>query len=160
MLALLAVCCVAGCTRDAFQSRGTIGSEGDRINNWRTKLEGCTRAPFDGLPIGQTRSILTFVWEDPGFRDPLMDRHLDHPDYPMRLEFSRGADGPTATLHTMRSSGIPLNPKVCTTFDLKTSEKPSATPEGRPSLSGQVQLECGVKQGHIVADLHFDNCRY
>ena len=151
---------VAGCKR-SFTSQGSIASQGSGINTWHAQFQGCTRAPFDALPAGQTRSILTFIWQDPGIRDPAMDHHLlDHPDFPMRLEFSRSDRGTVATLHTLRSAGILLDRTVCSTFDLQTQEQALATPGSRASLSGALALECGVKQGHITANLHFENCKY
>ncbi len=151
---------IVGCGPQTFSAKGTIASEGDRINTWRTRVEGCTRAPFDALPAGQTRSTLTFVWQDPASRDQTLDMFHNPPDFPMRLEFSRGEQGPVATLHTLRHAGIRLDSKVCGTFRLETAEHPPDTPEGRPSLSGEVVLECGIEQAHITANVRFEGCKY
>jgi hypothetical protein len=160
VLPLLLALGLAGCARDGFRSRGTIASEGTGIENWRESFQACTRAPFDGLSGSQTRSIVAFVWKEPQFPRPVVAPSVFHSDLPMRLEFSRGNQGTVATLHTLSHPGIRLDAKVCSTLDLKTQEDAPSTAEGRPSLSGEVALECGVEQAHIVAKFRFEGCKY
>jgi hypothetical protein len=110
----------------------------------------------------QSKSILTLVWEDPGMRDSMVDNTWAAPDAPMRLEFSRSDAGPepTATLHTRYRAGIPLDPRVCSTFHIETHEQPAIAPETRTSLSGELALDCHADGNRITANVRFQHCEY
>jgi hypothetical protein len=164
-LLALALALVAGTTgcQPSFRANGNVSSAGPAgKDNWRSAPQGCTRDAFDGLPPDKTRSIVTFLWEDPGMREPKMQNWWVAPDSPMRLEFSRADSGPgiSATLHTRYKAGIPLDPAVCGTFRLQTYEQLATAPATRPSLSGELALDCRVEGNHINASVRFEHCEY
>jgi hypothetical protein len=153
---------VTGC-EPSFRAHGNVSSVGPASkDNWRSTPQGCTRDPFDGRPPDKTRSILTLLWEDPSMRDPKFYDTGTAPDSPMRLEFSR-ADSVSqisATLHTRYKAGVPLDTRVCSAFHLTTHEQPAQLPTTRPSLSGELALDCQAAGNHIAASVRFQGCEY
>ena len=69
VLLAVVVLAAAGCQTGFFSERGTMASDGPYPNAWKWHPQGCTRDAFDGLPIGQSRSVVTLLWANPGLRD-------------------------------------------------------------------------------------------
>ena len=164
-LALVLAALLTGCTSTAFHATGAVANDGPVLRDTYSSVpQGCTRDPFDGLPLGKSSSIAAFVWEEPGLRDSSVDNRYTAPDAPMRLEFSHVSPDPStpivATLHTRYKAGIPLNARVCASFQFTSEEHPPHAPETRPSLSGAFTLDCHIKGDHITADVHFDHCDF
>ena len=86
-LLTVAVLAATGCQSGFFSERGTMASDGPYPNTWKWHPQGCTRDPFDGLPVGQSKSIVTLLWANPGLRDPSLSIPSKSPDAPLRLEF-------------------------------------------------------------------------
>jgi hypothetical protein len=161
-LALLLI--ATGCRSNSFSEHGTMRSEGNYRNTWQWHPQGCTRDPFDGLPIGKSRSILTLLWENPGFRYPRLANPNFSPDAPLRLEFMPARDGSDgqveATLHTIDTGGILLDRSVCSTLKLQTQEHAADVAGGRPTLWGELELDCRANGSHITAEVQFERCEY
>jgi hypothetical protein len=160
---------LTGCSH-LFHASGKLASDGGILGAWSSTPEGCTRDPVDGQPAAKSSSVLAFLWDDPSVRDPLRDIHRFHaPNAPMRLELARiyPASSPTYTLKldTVKTTGITLNRSVCSTLEVQTHETPRTLPEGQPTLSGSLQLDCRVhaadsSDSHITANIRFDRCEY
>ena len=159
-LLLLAI----GCQSDTFTEHGSLRSEGNYRNTWQWHPQGCSRDPFDGLPVGQSRSIATLLWANPGLRNSKLSNKDHSPDAPLRLEMLAPRDGPpgqvVATLHTVDQGGILLVQKSCSKLTLQTQENPPDHTGGRPTLSGQLQLDCRTKESHLSGNITFDRCEY
>jgi hypothetical protein len=164
VLAMAVLLAATGCQPDVFTERGTMSSVGSWRNTWQWHPQGCTRDPFDGQPVGKSKSILTLVWENPGLRDIRLANPNWSPDAPLRLEFaaaSGGAPGEVvATLHTIDTAGILMDRRTCSTLKLTTAEHPPLRPSGRPTLSGELELDCRANESHITAKVSFQRCEY
>jgi len=154
---------ITGCRSEFFSESGTMASVGNYRNTWQWHPQGCTRDPFEGLPIGKSKSILTLLWENPGLRDSSLANPGSAPDAPLRLEFLPDPGAPDqviASLHTIDRAGIPLNKAVCSTLRLRTREHPALHPAGRPTLSGELHLDCRANDSHLTAHIEFSRCEY
>jgi len=164
LLPLAVVLAFTGCQSEFFAERGAMISQGDYHHTWQWHPQGCTRDPFDALPAGQSKSILTLLWEDPGLRDSRLAYPNDAPDAPLRLEFQPAPGGSpgevVATLHTVHNAGIRLDSSVCSTLRLRTQEHPALRPSGSPTLSGELQLDCRAGSSHLTAHITFERCEY
>ena len=153
-----------GCHSDIFIEHGSLRSEGNYRNTWQWHPQGCTRDPFDGLPVGQSSSIATLLWANPGLRNSKLSNQDHSPDAPLRLEMLAPRDGPSgevvATLHTVDQGGILLDKHSCTKLTLQTQENAPDHTGGRPTLSGQLQLDCRANESHITAKIQFERCEY
>jgi len=157
---LAASLALTGCNR-YFAAKGVVASPEGHLGAWSSTPQGCTRDPFDGLPISQTSSILTFLWEDPGTYDPLRGPHrLTAPDAPMRLTLAHAGPAYAIQIDTVKTEGTHFQSTACTTFALDTHETPKTIPEGRPTLSGSLRFDCRANSSHITADIHFQRCQY
>ena len=161
--ALLLLLLLCGCNRGFFTASGSVASTGRTYrNDWKSTPQGCTRDPFDAQPGSHTSSILTFVWQDPGARNPLVDNRTAAPDAPMRLGFYRSSTSPAgyaASLETLRQGGIRLTPANCPRFFLRTEAH--TEPNGQPSLSGEFELDCNTAiETHIAGHVTFAHCQY
>ena len=149
-----------GCGAPIFTEHGSLRSQGSLRNTWQWHPHGCTRDPFDGLPVGQSKSIATLLWAHPGLRS----LKLAGADAPLRLEFLPAPDGQpgevVATLRTAREAGILLDKQACSTLKLHTQEHPADHAGGRPTLSGELQLDCRANNSHITANTQFERCEY
>jgi hypothetical protein len=164
VLTLALLLAAVGCRSEFFSESGTMASTGNYRNTWNWHPQGCTRDPFDGLPVGESKSIVTLLWENPGVRDPTLGSPEKAPDAPLRLEFTpapgAAAGEVAATLHTIDNPGLSLDNRVCSTLRLRTHEHSAAHPGGRPMLSGELHLDCRVNDSHYTADLEFSHCEY
>ncbi len=160
LLALLSsLLAVTGCGK-FFYARGSLASDGGTIGTWSSTPQGCSRDPVDGRPPAQSSTVLTFLWNDPSMRDPLRDLHRFHaPNAPMRLELWR-EPGYALKLDTVKTLHTRLDPTVCSTLKVETHETPKTIPEGRPTLSGTLQLDCRVADSHLTANIAFKRCDY
>jgi len=163
-VALAMLLAATGCNSEFFSERGTMTSAGSWRNTWRWHPQGCTRDPFDGLPLGKSKSIVTLVWMDAGARDPSLANSNTSPDFPLRLEIESAQDGTpgrvVATLNTRDHVGILLDSSVCTALRLQTQEHPALRPSGRPTLSGELELDCRATDSRIAAHIAFERCEY
>lgn len=121
--------------------------------------QGCTRDTFDGRPPGQSTSVLTLLWSDPGKRDGKLDNTTVAPDAPMRVEVAR-TPGVVATVYTKQTGGTRLDAGVCRTLRLETWEEVARYPEGRATLAGTLAMDCTAGGSHVIADLRFSGCEY
>lgn len=152
-----------GCRSDHFTQHGNLRSQGNFRNTWQWHPQGCTRDPFDGMPVGQSRSIATLVWANPGLRNSKLSNPNNSPDAPLRLEMlapDRLPDKVVVTLHTVDQGGILLDKNSCTKLTLQTQENAPDHAGGRPTLSGQLQLDCRTNESHLTANIKFDRCEY
>ena len=162
-LALAVLLATTGCQSEFFTEHGTMTSTGTWRNTWQWYPQGCTRDPFDAQPMGQSKSIVTLLWENPGLRDVRLANKEHSPDAPLRLEFMPAPNAPgrvQATLHTINTGGILLDDKVCSTLKLTTQEHPAVRASGRPNLSGDLDLDCRANASHITAQISFERCEY
>jgi len=161
---LLLLFVATGCRPKIFSVHGGLRSQGSFRNTWQWRPQGCSRDPFDGLPTGESKSIATFLWAHPGLRKQMIGEQSGAPDAPLRLELLPTRDGQpgdvVATLHTVQHGGILLDKKACATLNLKRQERPADHAGGRPTLSGELQLDCQANDSHITADLKFERCEY
>ncbi len=154
---------MAGCGRHVLPVQGFLTSTGRDLGVWRSQPDGCSRAPFDGLPIGQSRSIITFLWQDRTFIDPVRQTHDDPatPQAPVRLEVAREGSGYVASLATAKTDAATrLDTHLCSVLRLQSQEGPKVIREGKPTLRGRLQLDCTLKGGRLAADLTFAGCGY
>jgi len=163
-LVIAVLLAATGCQSEFFSERGTMTSVGSWRNTWQWHPQGCTRDPFDGQPVGRSHSILTLLWENPGVRDAKLANPNLSPDAPLRLEFMPAPNAShgevVATLHTIDNGGILLDNKVCSTLKFATQEHPALRRFGRPTLSGQLELDCRANASHITAHIDFERCEY
>ena len=162
-LALAVLLVLTGCQSEFFTESGTMSSSGSWLNTWQWHPQGCTRDPFDGKPVGQSKSIMTLIWENPGLRDVRLANPNHSPDAPLRLEVEPDPRAPghvRATLHTIDTGGILLDEKVCSTLKLHTQEQPAVRASGRPTLSGELELDCHAHESHITVSISFQRCEY
>ena len=144
-----------------FTASGKIASSGGDLGTWRESPEGCSRDPFDGLPAGESSTILTFLWNDPGVRDPLRDLHRSTaPNFPMRLEVARAPTGYTLKLDTVKTKATEFDSRTCTSFVVETQEAAPDIREGKPTLAGSVRFSCPANGGTLTADVRFKRCDY
>ena len=138
-----------------------MASHGGALGTWRTTPEGCTRDPFDGLPASESTSVLTFLWDDPGIRDPLRDLHRPTElDLPLRLQVARAAGGYSLQLDNVKTRGTHFDSGTCATLTVETHETPRTLPEGKPTLAGSIRFDCPTDGGRVTADIHFQRCEY
>lgn len=153
-----------GCRSDAFTEHGSVRSEGSYGDTWQWHPQGCSRDPFDGLPMGQSKSIATLLWAPPGLRNSKFANVFHSPDAPLRLELLPTRDGEpgdvVATLYTVHRGGILLSKTACSTLKLQTQEHPADHAGGRPTLSGELQFDCHANDSRLTADIEFARCEY
>jgi hypothetical protein len=165
LLPLLATACLLGCGPASFQARGKVSSiSQQRRDTWSSTPVGCTRDPSDGKPIGQSRTIATLLWVDPGHYNPRLDNRDKAPDAPMQLDLLHSdtiSGMPVyAVLHTRYKAGILLDSQSCQVFEASTTEAPPKAPMTRPSLSGTLHFDCQVNQNDLRASVTFQHCEY
>ena len=159
-LPLLACLALTSCNR-YFSANGTLASSGGDLGTWRWTPQGCSRDAFDGLPAGASSSVVTFLWNDPGVRDPLRDLHrATAPDVPMRLEVERVPTGYTLKLDTVKVQGTQIDSRVCSSFAVDVHQAAPDLPEGKPTLAGRVRFQCPSNGGTLTADIRFQRCAY
>ena len=139
-----------------------MSSVGGTLGTWSVTPQGCSRDAFDGLGQGQTRSVMTLLWQDPAAHDPHYHDHArEHaPDVPMRLDVMRDDGGLAALLETLHTHGTRLDGESCKRFALTAHEEPAAVEGGRPTLAGRLEMDCMVKGSHVSADLRFRRCEF
>jgi hypothetical protein len=151
---------VPGCEHHFFRARGAIGSQGGGLGTWRSTPIGCSRDPLPGLPP-QSQTVATLLWQDPAQFDPWHDQHrATAPNAPLRLELSRGNGGVTANLDTVRVEGVHLDETTCPVLRLTTAEGNPAIQSGRPTLGGELTLDCRVRESRITGTVHFSGCEF
>ena len=150
---------LTGC--NVFAARGTVSSDGGELGQWASKPQGCSRDPQDNLPIGQTSSLFTLLWEDPASHDPAREQHRAiAPDAPLRLDIARAGPGFTATLNTVKTRGTVLDSSTCSLFRADIQQHKPDIPEGKPTLAGHLQMDCRTQASHITANVTFTRCEY
>ena len=162
-VATLSVCLLSGCSRGLFKAQGTVASEGGTFNTWAQAPHGCTREPWDGRPIGQTRSIATFLWEDTNSHGyfPADVRRARYSDRPIRLDLGYAPDGSVVgILNTIKVEGTGLDHSNCTTLNVTKHEQPRTYREGESALAGTLTMDCRVKGSHLTANVSFQHCEY
>ena len=90
---------------------------GGSWGGWRRVPDGCSRDPFDGKAVGESGSLMTFVWQDPSVRDPHREMHRTLvTDEPMRLEIGRDGGGLAAGLTTVKTDAVRIRARDCAVF--------------------------------------------
>jgi hypothetical protein len=162
-VALCGSLALSGCGQRFFTAEGVVASDGGSLGVWRATPEGCSRDPFDGRVGADSRSVLTFLWDDPRKHNVKIDAK-GWTDAPLRLEIARDTARPVAgivaSLVTVNAVGTRLDGRVCQTLQLQTGERRAYYIEGRPTLHGTVTLDCQVKGSHITASVRFDRCDF
>ncbi len=158
---LCLVLALTSCYRYVFAAHGTVASNGGTLGPWNSKPQGCSRDPQDGLPIGQSATLFTFLWEDPASHDPAREQNRAiAPDAPKRLDLTHTASGLTATLDTVKTHGTVFDSSNCSLLRADTQEHKPDIREGKPSLAGHLQMDCRVQSSHLTADVTFTRCEY
>ena len=156
---------LTGCYR--FSARGTVASDGGTLGQWNSKPQGCSRDPQDALPVGQTASLFTFVWEDPASHDPAREQNRAiAPDAPKRLDVARTGSNLTVTLNTVKTHRTIFDAATCSLLRADTDQHKPDIREGKPTLAGHLQMDCRISAGtgdspsHLTADVTFTRCEY
>ncbi len=160
---LAALVLLSGCHRNFFAAKGTFASIGPAFGEWNRTPMGCSRDPKDALPDAQTRTLATFVWENPADHDSRYNGNNDPPapDQPMQLNVLRAdGGGYDLRLKTLFTGGWLITAKDCSKLQIETHEQGPAFVGGRSSLAGSVVAECSVKQSRVWADFTFERCEY
>ena len=158
---LCLVLSLTGCFRYVFSAHGTVASDGGALDQWDSKPQGCSRDPQDSLPIGQTSTLFTLLWEDPASHDPAREQNRAiAPDAPKRLDVARTGSGLTATLNTVKTHGTVFDASTCSVLRADTEQHKPDIREGKPNLAGHLQMDCHTQGSHIVADVTFTRCEY
>jgi hypothetical protein len=154
--------CTAGCEHHYFQAHGALNSDGGTLGRWHEVPEGCSLAPVDGLPVGQSSTLATLVWLDPLAKDPSRERHrAAAANVPLRLTMLRAGNATVADLTMMHSDQpIRLDSRVCSSMSVSTKPGKPEFPGARPTLDGSLQLQCQVDDSHLEANLHFSGCEF
>ena len=153
----------SGCNRHRTRVLGFVASSGGVLGVWRSQPSGCSRAPFDGLPVGQSKSVVTFLWQDQTFMAPMRQMHNDPGtvQVPVRLELARSGTSYVASLATAKTNAATrLDEHVCSMLRLDSRQTAKAIPEGKPTLAGHLDMDCEVNGGHLTASLEFAGCSY
>jgi hypothetical protein len=153
---------LTGCIRRSFSSHGVVANSGPTSRDtWRSSPQGCTRDPSDGKPIGQSQTLFSLIWEDPGHRDPKLANRDKAPDAPLMLDVLQPPTGPTVViLHTRYQAGMRLDAATCSQLRITTEEHPAVEPAPRPALSGTLTLNCTLPGRSITAQVTFDRCEF
>ncbi len=154
--------CATGCEHHYFQAEGALSSDGGELGRWQAKPEGCSLAPADGLPVGQSSTVATFIWPDPLSRDRNREEHraLAH-NVPLQLTVVRTATGIAAELTTMRPTDpIRLDASDCSTVTLSTQPGRPSFSGSRPTVAGRFRVDCEVQGSHVTGDIHFSGCEF
>ncbi len=161
VLLVTVLACLTGCFRYVFSAHGTVASDGGALDQWDSKPQGCSRDPQDSLPIGQTSTLFTFLWEDPASHDPAREQHRAiAPDAPKRLDVARTGSGLTATLNTVKTHGTVFDSSNCSLLHVDTQQHKPDIREGKSSLAGHLQMDCRTQGSHLTADVTFLRCEY
>ena len=152
-----------GCNRHTPAVQGLLASSGGELGTWSSQPAGCSRAPFDGLPVDKSRSMVTFLWQDQTLMIATRQTHNDPTTLqaPVRLELAREDVGYVASLATAKTDAATrLDAHVCSVLRLESRQAAKVIREGKPTLTGRLQLDCTVKGGHLTADLRFAGCGF
>lgn len=176
VLALTLALC--GCQRSFYAVQGKLESHGGPLGQWSLAPEGCSIAPFDGLPVDSSGSVVEFVWEHgrPSLwrKQGPEDRWAQGPDY---LDISRAAkpsqavnrtpayvelnaaNGITASVKLVQTRpALQLNAETCNVLRLDSHPGPPVLPGAPASLEGHLVLDCSVNGSHLTGDLDFRGC--
>jgi len=163
-LAIFAVSCMAlalsGCQRGFYAAHGTVASHGGPLGHWSRPPEGCSLAPFDGLPPGQSGSVVEFAWRHsrPGYwrKQGPEDRWAQGPEM---LDISRAANGITASFKLVQTRlPVQLSASDCTELRLDSHPGPPVVPGAPASLAGHLLMDCNVNGSHLTGDIAFRGC--
>jgi|GEM_PF-1636506 len=162
VLVAFATLAMVGCERDFFHASGTLGSEGGTLGTWRSTPNGCSRDALDGMSMDATKTVATFLWEDPLVHDSDPNLHRwTIPDRPSRLDLSQGATGMVAELVTVRvPASTRLDSRVCSVLSVDRAERPAAYTGGRPVLDGTLRVDCFVKGSRLTGTVKFKSCEF
>lgn len=151
---------LAGCARPGFHVRGELASEGDVLETWRWRPQGCIRAVQNNQT--QAEQLASLLWIDPARRDATRapGQQNSWKDAPVRLDLQRVNGEPVAILETIKTGGVEFNQENCRTLTLNTRERPPASGGRRGSLGGSLHLDCEVRGQHVTAQIEFEGCEY
>ena len=154
--------CLVGCEHHFFKVKGALSSEGGELGTWSVVPEGCSRDPLDRLPVAESTTVMTLFWQDPRKRDRSRDKEKwTQRNYPLRFEVSRSAKGVTALLDSIQMvNAVALDQNSCSALDVQTWPGARLVPEGRPTSSGTLTVDCQVRGSHVTAKISFSGCEY
>lgn len=170
--ALLLTLALCGCHPRFYAARGTVQSEGGPLGHWSLRPDGCSLAPFDGLPADRSSSVVEFIWQH-GRPSLWTSKGVENRwiQAPWMLDISRAPDSSgaadtsdasariTASLKLERTvDPVPLNASVCKELRLDRHPGPPVVPGGPPSLAGHLLMDCTVQGSHVTADVVFRGC--
>ena len=160
--AIILSCLLAmdGCQRRFFAAYGTVAGHGGLLGDWSLTPDGCSVAPFDGLPPANSTSVVEFVWQHgrPRFwsKHGIADRWAQGP---LILDIARAQQGLTGSLTLVQTQGpIRLDRSVCSVLRVDGHPGPAAVPGGRASLAGRLVMDCTVDDTHLTANVVFRGC--
>ena len=159
-LALLATLALAGCQRGFYAAHGNVESHGGSLGQWSERPDGCSLAPFDGLPVGSSNSLVEFAWQHG--RPVIWSKHGSQDRWmqePVNLDIERAPNGLAATLTLVQTQGpVHFDSSACTVFSVDYHPGPPVIPGGPPSLAGRLLMDCGVNGSHLTANVVFRGC--
>jgi hypothetical protein len=160
LLVSVATLTLSGCLAGRFSASGVVSSDGGPLGHWSVPPDGCSVAPFDGLPVGKSSSVAQFLWQrrKAGWEKSDGDKPRWH-RLPYLLDLSRGPDGLSGVLTLIpEDERVSLDHSVCRTLRLDSNPGLPAIPGGPASLDGRLVLDCMVNGSQVTADMRFKNC--
>ena len=159
LVALLALG-ITGCQTSFYTAHGSLASDGGKLGRWDMRPQGCSLAPFDGLPRAQSHSVAEFVWQR-GRTVRKTESGIVNPweQGPQILDIARTPSGVTASFTLVQTKEpVVLDASNCTTLDINTRPGPPAIPGGPPSAQGEFHMDCTTHRSHLTANLEFRGC--
>jgi len=160
LLLSMATFTICGCRAGSFSATGVVSSDGGPLGRWSVRPDGCSVAPFDGLPVGKSTSVAQMIWErrKVGWTKVDADKLRWH-KLPYLLDLSRSPGELSGVLKmNPDNERVTLDGSVCRTLHLDSNPAQPAICGGPASLDGHLVLDCMVKGSHITGDVQFRNC--
>lgn len=160
ILLALAMTALSGCRTGFYSSQGSFASHGGKLGTWQMRPQGCSLAPFDGLPLAQSTSVAELVWQHGRSVHKTAEGVNDRWEQgPSILDVSRTPAGVTARFTFVQTKEpVVLDASDCAVLRIETHPGPPAIPGGPPSADGVFQMDCTTHRSHLTADLHFRGC--
>lgn len=145
-----------GCGPSFFTAKGTVSSSGGQLGSWSVTPIACNRDEFDG----DSSKLITMLFRPPQSNDPDRDLHRDQqPDSLLQLQVAKNGSGYMAQLKTMKGMENTLvDASNCKKLTLDRTEHSAGMTGLRPTLNGELTMDCTVKQSHVTADVTFKKC--
>lgn len=160
LLLASALVVLTGCQRSFYTAQGSLASHGGKLGRWDMRPQGCSLAPFDGLPRPQSQSVVEFVWQRGRSVQRTEGRAEDRWEQgPAILDISRTPAGVAARFTLVQTKApVELDGSDCSVLRIDTEPGPPAIPGGPPSAKGEFHMDCTTHGSHLTADLRFRGC--